>query len=340
MEEGAKVSRWQEKWKGWLKPTAVEGTKRRGVGVGLHGNADTGEDAAEAYVRLDPDGTAMVYSSLSEIGTGQRSSLCKMVAEVLQLPLERVFITPPDPSVSPYEFGPAGSRGTYAIGSAFIAAAEDAKQKLFALSAPNLKAKPEDLETEDGMIYVKGKPDEGVQWRRGIGVNSTVLGCGRFEPDFTLPNFMMTFVEVEADIETGKVELVSVVNSTDVGQIIDPPSLENQLNGCLGTAGIDSALLEESVLDTSNGHMLSTNMIDYKWRTFSELPTLKNVILETPFPSHRFGAIGVGEITPAPGPSAVIMAVSNAIGTRLYTYPITPEKVLMALGRIKRSNVK
>lgn len=340
MEEGARVFGWQERWKGWLKPTAVNGTKRRGVGVGLHGNADTGEDTAEAYVRLDPDGTAMVYSSLCEHGTGQRSSLCKMVAEVLQLPLERIFITPADPSVNPYEFGSAGSRGTYAIGSAYIAAAEDARQKLFALSAQSLNAKPEDLETEDGMIYVKGKPDERVQWRRCIGFNRTVLGYGRFEPDFTLPNFMMTFVEVEVDVETGKVELASVVNSTDVGQIIDPPSLKNQLNGCLGAAGIDSALLEESVLDINNGHMLSTNMIDYKWRTFSELPTIKNVILETPFSSHRFGAIGVGEITTAPGPSAVLMAVSNAIGTRLYSYPITPEKVLMTLGRIKRSNVK
>ena len=76
-------------------------------------------------------------------------------------------------------------------------------------------------------------------------------------------------------------------------------------------------------------------MIDYKWRTFAELPNIRNVVLETPFPSHRFGAIGVGEITTAPGPSAILMAVSNAIGVRLYSYPITPDKVLLALGREK-----
>ncbi|HEY79023.1 MAG TPA: xanthine dehydrogenase family protein molybdopterin-binding subunit [Dehalococcoidia bacterium] len=340
MDKGAEAFRWSKKWRGWLKPTSVDGSKRRGVGVGVHGNGDTGEDTSEAYVRLDPDGTATIYSSICEHGTGQRSCLCKMVAEVLQLPLEHINITDSDTRISPYEFGPAGSRGTYAIGSAAIAAAEDAKQKLFALSAHALNAKPEDLETEDGMLFIRGNPENRIQWRRGMGVDSTVLGFGRFEADFTLPNFMMTFVEVEVDTETGKVDLLRVVSATDVGQIIDPYMLENQLNGCLGSAGIDSALIEESVLDTNTGRLLTANMVDYKWRTFAELPEMQNVILETPFPSHRFGAIGIGEIATAPGPSAVLMAVSNAIGTRLHSYPITPDKVLAALGKIRGGDEK
>jgi CO/xanthine dehydrogenase Mo-binding subunit len=76
-------------------------------------------------------------------------------------------------------------------------------------------------------------------------------------------------------------------------------------------------------------------MIDYKWRTFAELPSMRNVILETPFPTHRFHAIGVGEVSTAPGPSAIAMAVSNAIGRRLYDYPLTPDKILEALGKVK-----
>jgi xanthine dehydrogenase molybdenum-binding subunit len=75
-------------------------------------------------------------------------------------------------------------------------------------------------------------------------------------------------------------------------------------------------------------------MIDYKWRTFAELPVIDHVILETPFPSHRFHAIGVGEVATAPGPTAVLMAVSNAIGQWIHHYPVTPEKVLAALGKI------
>src|SRR4030042_1314512 len=75
-----------------------------------------------------------------------------------------------------------------------------------------------------------------------------------------------------------------VVNTTDVGQIIDPQGLEGQLNGCLGSGGIDSTLFEETILDRSSGHILNANLIDYKWRTFSQLPPIDNVVFETPFP--------------------------------------------------------
>jgi xanthine dehydrogenase molybdenum-binding subunit len=151
---------------------------------------------------------------------------------------------------------------------------------------------------------------------------------------------MMTFVEVEVDTESGKVTLQGVVNTTDVGQVIDPPGLEGQMNGCLGSGGIDSALFEETVLDRCDGHILNANMIDYKWRTFSELPPIDNVVLETPIPSHRFHAVGVGEIATSPGPVAVLMAVSNAIGVWLHEYPATPERVLKALGKLRPGSRK
>jgi xanthine dehydrogenase molybdenum-binding subunit len=275
----------------------------------------------------------MLFSCVTEHGTGQRSNFVKMVAEVLQLPMENVSVTPSDSLINPYEFGPAGSRGTYAIGSAVITAAEDAKKKLFEIVAPMLQAEPYDLETVDGVIFVKGNPEKRLPWK-AMSIDRTITGYGRFEPDYTLSNCMMTFIEVEVDTETGNVTLLRVVNATDVGQIIDPPGLEGQLNGCLGSAGIDSALFEETILDRSTGHILNANLVDYKWRTFSELPTIDNVVLETPFPSHRFHAVGVGEVTTSPGPSAVLMAVSNAISTWLHDYPLTPDKVLRALGKI------
>jgi xanthine dehydrogenase molybdenum-binding subunit len=87
-------------------------------------------------------------------------------------------------------------------------------------------------------------------------------------------------------------------------------------------------------MDKRLGRIMNPNMIDYKWRTFAELPEMEHVILETPFSSHRFHAIGVGEIATAPGPSAVLMAVSNALGVRIHDYPLTPDKVLSALGKI------
>src|SRR3990172_8178723 len=95
-----------------------------------------------------------------------------------------------------------------------------------------------------------------------------------------------------------------------------------------------SALFEETVLDGPSGRVLNANMIDYKWRTFAELPEMTNVVLETPVGSHRFGAIGVGEVATAPGPSAVLMAASNALGMWMDEYPLTPERVLRTLGNV------
>ena len=153
MDEGAKVFGWKDKWKGWLKPTAVKGAKRIGVGVGIHGNADVGEDVSETHVRLDNDGRVVILAGLAEHGTGQRSNVVKVVAEVLQLPLERISISPGDSMVTPFEWGPAGSRGTYAILGAAIAAAEDAKNKLFRLAMPMLGVMNSKIkETSDGII--------------------------------------------------------------------------------------------------------------------------------------------------------------------------------------------
>ncbi|WP_028322096.1 xanthine dehydrogenase family protein molybdopterin-binding subunit [Desulfatiglans anilini] len=334
IDRGAEAFNWKEKWRGWGKYTLAEGSKRRGVGVGVHSNADVGEDSSEALVKLTPDGRTTVFCCVSESGPGQRSSLCKMAAEVLNLPLERVNLSPPDTHVNPFEFGLMGSRGTYAVGSAVINAAEDARRRLLEMAAPMLHATPEQLETKDGMVYRVGRPDERIHWRRIMGLTRTCVGEGRFDPDYSLCNFLMTFVEVEVDTETGVVELLCVVNATDCGRIISPKALEGQLHGALGSAGLDTAIFEETVLDERSGRILNGNMVDYKWRTFADLPNFKNIILETPAPSHRFGAVGVGEIATSPGPSAVLMAVYNAIGARVMDYPVTSDKVLKALGKI------
>lgn len=339
MDKGAEAFLWKDKWKGWLTPTSVDGPIRTGVGVGIHGNADVGEDDSEAYIRLNADGTATIHASVSESGMAQRSSLCKMAAEVLQLPLEKVHMTPPDTLVNPFDFGLVGSRGTYAVGSAVINAAEDALKILFEQAAPGLKAKPEDLETIDAKIFVKGKPEKTLPWSRAIGIMHSITGYGEFKADYSVPNFIILFAEVAVDTRTGSVKVKKVVTATDAGQIIDPPSLQGQLYGALGSAGLDTAVFEETVIDKKTGHMLNMNMWDYKWRTFNELPDFENVILETPFPTHRFRAIGIGEISTSPGPGAVLMAVSNAMGRHLRDYPLTPDRILAAWGK-KKGNQK
>jgi xanthine dehydrogenase molybdenum-binding subunit len=175
-----------------------------------------------------------------------------------------------------------------------------------------------------------------MSWSKAIGIMHTVTGFGAYRADYSVPNFIILFVEVEVDTGSGAVKVRKVLTATDVGQIIDPPSLQGQLYGALGSAGLDTAVFEETVIDRNSGHMLNMNMTDYKWRTFNDLPEFENVILETPFPTHRFKAIGVGEVATSPGPGAVLMAVSNAVGIHLHHYPLTPDRILEALGRVER----
>jgi xanthine dehydrogenase molybdenum-binding subunit len=335
MDRGAEAFGWRERWKGWLQPTAVDGPRRIGVGVGIHGNADVGEDRSEAYVRLSPDGTAVIHANVAEFGAGQRSNLCKMAAEVLGLPLEKVDMTPPDTRVTPFDFGLIGSRGTYANGSAVIRAAEDAREKLLETAAKRMGAPAEALETAGGLVFAKDAPEKKIPWIGLFGPTMTFTGFGCFEPDHSVPNFLLQFVEVAVDTDTGMVDLIRIAPVTDAGKVIDPATVEGQLYGCLGSAGIDTAIFEETILDPRTGHILNTNLIDYKWRTFSQLPVCDNVICESELPTHRFKAVGVGEIAPSPGPSAVLMAASNAIGVRLREYPLTPDRILRALGKVK-----
>jgi xanthine dehydrogenase molybdenum-binding subunit len=267
---------------------------------------------------------------------GQRSNLCKMAAEVLGLPLENVTMTPPDTLVNPFDFGLVGSRGTYAVGSAVMEAAEDALAKLLAKAAQRLRVDPAKLTTRDGQIFSQDDAHRPLRWGRILGAMETVTGFGHFHPDHSIPNFIIQFVEASVDTETGAVKVTKVVSASDVGQIIDPAILNAQLYGALGSAGLDSALFEETVIDRKNGRMLNMNMVDYKWRTFNELPDMQNVILETPFPTRSFQAIGLGEVATSPGPGALQMAVSNAIGRHVNTYPITPEVILNALERTER----
>lgn len=335
VDHGAEAFGWKDKWKGWLRPTAINGRKARGVGMSVHGSCDSGmaPTRGEAFVKLEGWGSVTIISAIAESGMGQRSAAIKFVAESLNLPMEKVNIIPPDSQCSPYDWGLAGSRGTYAIGKMLGDACEEVKTKLLAGAAQIFNVPVEMLETKDGMISIIGHPEATMPWIAVLGPQGTIIGHGEFEEDFSKPCFMAAFVEVEVDLDTGMVELVRVLEATDAGQIIDPLNCAMQLHGGLGACGVDTAINEETVIDKKTGKMLNCNMIDFKWRTFPNLPVYDTVIDQTPMPTSRFKAIGVGEITGAPLPSAVMMAVNNAIGARVPNYPLTPANVLKAMGK-------
>ena len=336
-DEAARVFDWKNKWKGWGKPSSVNGSKVTGIGLSLHLNADAGEDDSEAYVRLEFDGTAVLHCLVAESGMGQRNSALKSAAEILQLPFDRISMSEPDTLLNPKEFSLAGSRGTRTVGTAVVLAAEDAKRKLLERAAPVFDVPPDKLDlldTIDGLVFRKDDPEKKMPWAAFIGPMESLTGLGRFEEDFHSPNFYLIMAETEVDLETGWADIINIVGASDVGQIIDPVQLKMQYHGGFGAAGIDTGILEGHVLDKQNGRILTANMIDYKWRPFNQFNAFDTVMLESQFEISPFKSIGVGEITGAGGPSAVLMALSNAIGVDLHEYPATPDVILKAIGKI------
>jgi xanthine dehydrogenase molybdenum-binding subunit len=142
------------------------------------------------------------------------------------------------------------------------------------------------------------------------------------------------FVEVEVDTETGEVKVLRVVYAHDIGKVVNPAGAEGQVEGGF-QQGMGYALMENLVFDKENGACLAGDFLCYKMPTAMEMPSeIKSVFIESNEPSGPFGAKSLAEpcaIVPAP---AIANAIYNAIGVRIRDLPITPEKILAALGKL------
>lgn len=341
IEEAAEQFHWKEKWKGWGVPTwtSPDGKKVRGVGVGIIGNADIGEDNTEAYVRVVPDlvgdkSHIVLQTNITESGMGQRSNIVKMVAEIMNVPYEMVEITPGDTKINPTGFGLCGSRGTITYGHAVSCAAEDARDKLFELAKPYLEVATDSMYLTDYGVATLARPGKFVSWKKLIPQDLTLTGYGQHLENFSTPNMFIIFLEVEVDKETGKVDLLHCLGGTDCGQAIDPSMLEMQVQSGIGSASLDTALFEEHIIDPATKRTMTYDMIEYKWRPFNDFPEYETCILESQFDTFQFKATGVGEIAGAAAASATMQAISNAIGVQVSQYPATPDVILKALGKV------
>lgn len=342
MQAAADRIGWSEKWKGWNVPSEVNGSKARGVGMGVIGNADICEDNTEAIVRIVPDlvgarraSTAIIEADITESGMGTRSNAVKVCAEVLNVPTERVYITEPGTKWNPSNYGLCGSRGTITTGKAISNAAMDCKQQILRYAALHFKRSEDQIDTKDFMVFVRDTPELIYPVFKLGPKELSIVGYGKHMEMFDIPSCMAICVEVEVDLDTGKIDLVQVSGGTDIGQVIDTKAVEMQLNSGFGSACLDTAIFEEPVLDRATGRTLTGSLIDYKWRTFNEFPPFYGYIMESQIDSFMFKALGIGEISGAAAASAVLMAVSNAIGVDIKEYPATPAVILKALGKAK-----
>ncbi len=284
------------------------------------------------------DGSVLVRSGTSPHGQGHDTSWSMLVSEVLGVPLEKVVVVTGDTDRVPRGVGTFGSRSLQLGGVAVFGAAQEVLELARQVGSELLEADPEDLViSDDGLgLQVVGSPTSQLSWStlaQAAMSKGTPLSS---EVDFKAENSTFPFgahlIVVEVDVETGKVEIRSVVAVDDAGKIVAPLLAEGQVHGGLAQ-GIAQALMEEVVYD-GDGNPLTSNLADYAMISAAELPSFQLVHQETPTFLNPLGAKGIGESGTIGSTPAVVNAVLDALspyGIEYLDMPLTPNRIWKAL---------
>jgi CO/xanthine dehydrogenase Mo-binding subunit len=304
-----------------------------GVGVAV-GGWPGGAEPAAAACRLERDGSLTVVVGTVDL-TGTDASLALIAAEGLGVSPALVHVAHDNSDTVPYSGSTGGSKTTYTMGPAVLAAARDARQQILEIAADLLEAAIDDLTIEGDRVVVRGVPDRHVPLER-IGQVSTAFGS-RYQPVYgrgrsalsASPMYAAHVARVAVDPETGEVRVLDYLAAQDVGFAINPAEVEGQIHGGV-TQGLGWALFEGFVYD-DQGQLLTATLMDYALPHSTDVPNITPVIVEVPSDHGPFGAKGVGEPPVVPVAAAVANAIRDAVGVRLTQLPMTAERVLQAL---------
>jgi CO/xanthine dehydrogenase Mo-binding subunit len=349
LEESARKA-----WEALGERTPDSGPVKIGRGVASHmqsyGRITWFHDTSQSWVGIEMDGSVVVRCGVPDLGGGQMSSLCQIAAEVLGVPMAEVSIYGTDSALTPLAGTTTATRQLYMSGNATYKAAGEVRRTLLQRAALHFEVPPEELDLADKKVFVKGDPQQSMPLAElvamcaadGLHLSNLAIFQAPFSakltgdlvegdifPDFT---FGSQAVEVAVDTETGQVRLLRCVGCHDIGQAINPAAVEGQIEG--GSAmGIGYALLEE--VQVKEGQVITPSLAEYLLPTACDVPDIKAIILESGTGVGPFGAKGIGEPALTPVAPAIANAVADAIGARVFSLPITPEKVLAAIDALK-----
>jgi len=337
---GADRIGWKEKWSGWGKKK--EGRRRRGIGMSImtHASGAGGFllEHSHAIIKLHEDGRAHLTVSPCEMGQGILGVLSQIAAETIGLRYEDIYVITGDTDITLFDIGSHASRSTYVIGNAVVNAGQKVRQMILERAAKRLDVPSEKLGIKDGRVYIESRPEKGITvaeishdaiYDYGT-TGQHMMAAGSFQSVSHCPNFQAGFAEIEVDTETGVIKVIKYVIAHDIGRAINPLNVEGQLEG--GAAqGIGYALSEDLVIDKETGNTLSDSFATYKIPSALDMPEIEVILVEEPAPSGPYGAKGVGEPGMVNVAPSVANALYNALGVRINSLPITPEKVLGAL---------
>jgi len=345
-------------WLGQGKSPEVEGALwRKGKGFAVGNLFTTADLPSFATVKIYGDGMVEVHHGSEELGQGINTVLAQIAAEEFAIPVENVMVVRGDTAVTPYDSVTCSSRSTFFVGNALRRACQDAKRQLFELVAPRLAVNTDDLEVKEGKVQVKGVPQKSISISDLVTASGIVpevgeiLGKGYFnvkslpEDETGQTEKWVAFysygahgVEIAVNVKTGEVKVLRAAGCFDMGQPINPKMCEQQIDGGMAW-GISHAILEQIIVG-DNGKILNPNFTDYKLASVGDIPTrenIKSMIATAPHKEGPYGAKGMGEMVSLPMLAAVGNAFYNATGVRIRDLPLTPERVLKALGEKEAS---
>jgi len=316
---------------GWNGANRTPCQRREGdwwIGTGMASAARIHNlNEAQARVRLGPDGTAVVESDMTDIGTGTYTVLGQIAAEMLGLPPERVLVRLGDTQFPPGA-GSGGSWGAASTGSAVFAACEAIRQRL----AERLGCSDQELTLKDGYASVGTTRQDTADLLQGQEFAETGhFDPGDIEEKIHSAMYGAFFAEVSVDAYTGEVRVRRFHGTFGFGRALNHKTARSQ---CLGGMvwGIGSALTEEKVFDGRDGHVVNPDLAEYHVPVNLDVPELDVVLVEERDPAGSpLQAKGVGELGICGAGAAICNAIYNACGARVRSFPITPDKVMAQL---------
>ncbi|MCB9122877.1 MAG: xanthine dehydrogenase family protein molybdopterin-binding subunit [Caldilineaceae bacterium] len=295
----------------------------RGVAAGFWFNWG-GKSSASASVNAD--GTVNLVEGSTDIG-GSRASLAMQLAETLGIPYADIRPQVVGTAGVGYNEGTYGSRTTFSTGWAVYELGKKILDEMRQRAATHWDVPVDGVTVQDGTFAHNG---DSMSFRELAGqLEVPVSVSASVFPSGFGPSFAVHIVDVEVDVETGKVEILRYTAVQDVGKAIHPAYVEGQLQG--GAAqGVGWALNEEYVYD-DKGRLVNASLLDYRMPTALDLPMIDTVLVEVANPGHPYGVRGVGEVPIVPPAAALANAIYQANGVRMTELPMSPARVSAAL---------
>ncbi|MFZ2054196.1 MAG: xanthine dehydrogenase family protein molybdopterin-binding subunit [Candidatus Aminicenantales bacterium] len=315
-------------------PGEGRGRKRRGLGMASQIWWGAGVPGTLADIKLHRDGSVEVISGTQDIGCGTRTYMATITAETLGLEPQDITVKIGD-TLYPWAPISGGSLTAASVGPAVRDAALKAAGRLKEMAAKKLEISAADIVLDGKKLYDKNNPDKAIAFKelvRDLRRETVFHGeRGDLPAGFAYNTFGAHFVEVEVDVDTGRIKVVRHVAVHEVGRVLNKLTAESQVLGGV-TQGISTALFEERIIDENTGKMVNPNWQNYKIATALDMPEIVPIFVDLVDPRiNNLGNKGLGEPPRIPSSAAVANAVFNAIGVHLREIPMTPDKVLAAL---------